>query len=153
MHDRCNVFQFEQDFVNSLRCIPMQVRYKLDTCGVKLKLSHWSHFTETERRAIVDASCETGSEITAYRNLVQQFVTQHTGTAAGTLAIDPHPAWLNGDSVPAEVKEQAIEFGVAIDLPRWNSLTPLQRFALMKLSRPGHENKNFQPALAEFHLI
>ncbi|HEY9298982.1 MAG TPA: nitrate reductase associated protein, partial [Phormidium sp.] len=25
-------FQFEADFVNSLRCIPMQVRYKLDTC-------------------------------------------------------------------------------------------------------------------------
>ncbi|MBD2092329.1 nitrate reductase associated protein [Microcoleus sp. FACHB-1515] len=146
-------FQFEQDFVDSLRCIPMQVRYKLDTCGVKLKLSHWSHFTEAERQAIVNAPCETDSEIEDYRNLVQQFVTQHMGTPAGTLAIDPHPAWLNGNSVPAEVQEKAIEFGVAIDLPRWNALTPLQRFVLIKLSRPGHENKNFQPALTEFHLV
>lgn len=145
-------FQFEQDFVDSLRCIPMQVRYKLDTCGVKLKLSHWSHFTESERLAIVTAPCETASDIENYRNLVQQLVTQQTGAPAGTLAIDPDPAWLNGNTVPTEVQSKAIEFGVAIDLPRWNSLTPLQRFALMKLSRPGHENKNFQPALTEFHL-
>ncbi len=33
-----SLFQFEADFVASLRCIPIQVRYKLDTCGIKLKL-------------------------------------------------------------------------------------------------------------------
>ncbi|MHC5830222.1 MAG: nitrate reductase associated protein, partial [Nostoc sp.] len=32
-------------------------------------------------------------------------------------------------------------------------LTPLQRFALIKLSRAGHENKNFPTAIAEFHLL
>jgi len=37
-------FDFEADFVLSLRCIPMIVRYKLDTYGVKLKLAHWNHF-------------------------------------------------------------------------------------------------------------
>lgn len=145
-------FQFEQDFVDSLRCIPMQVRYKLDTCGVKLKLSHWLNFSPLERQAIVSAPCETESEIEAYRNLVQQIVTQHTGTAAGTLAIDPDPAWLNGDSVPAEVQDKAIELNVAIDRSQWHDLTPLQRFALIKLSRAGHENRNFRPALTEFHL-
>lgn len=146
-------FQFEQDFVDSLRCIPMQVRYKLDTCGVKLKLSHWLHFTPTERQAIVDAPCETDSEIENYRNLVQQIVTQHTGTPAGTLPIDLHPAWLDSDVVPAEVQGKAIELGLTIDRSQWQQLTPLQRFALLKLSRPGHENKNFQPALAEFRLV
>lgn len=34
-------FAFESDFVDSLRCIPMVVRYKLDTCGIKLKLPEW----------------------------------------------------------------------------------------------------------------
>lgn len=32
-------FQFEADFIQTLRCIPLSVRYKLDTCGVKLKLN------------------------------------------------------------------------------------------------------------------
>jgi hypothetical protein len=31
-------------------------------------------------------------------------------------------------------------------------LTPLQRFALIKLTRSQHENNNFLPALIEFGL-
>ncbi|WP_439648941.1 nitrate reductase associated protein [Leptolyngbya ohadii] len=31
-------------------------------------------------------------------------------------------------------------------------LTAMQRFALIKLSRSQHENKNFLPALREFNL-
>jgi len=34
-------FEFEADFVDSLRCIPMHVRLKLDTC-IKLKLAQWN---------------------------------------------------------------------------------------------------------------
>jgi hypothetical protein len=34
-------FAFENDFVDTFRCIPMIVRYKLDTCGIKLKLPEW----------------------------------------------------------------------------------------------------------------
>ncbi len=146
-------FKFEQDFVYSLRCIPMQVRYKLDTCGVKLKLTHWLQFDATERLALVDAPCETAQEVEAYRDRVQGFVIQHTGAPAGTLPIDSDPVWLQRELVPAEPQAKAAEFGVAIDRSAWADLTPLQRFALIKLSRPGHENKNFQPALAEFGLL
>jgi hypothetical protein len=55
-------FQFEADFVESLRCVPMQVRYKLDTCGVKLKLPDWNHFSQAERQQLVELPCETETE-------------------------------------------------------------------------------------------
>jgi hypothetical protein len=32
-------------------------------------------------------------------------------------------------------------------------LTPLQRFALFKLTRPGHSNENFIPAMWEFSIL
>ncbi len=32
------MFDFESDFVASLRCIPMCVRFKLDLCEIKLSL-------------------------------------------------------------------------------------------------------------------
>jgi hypothetical protein len=35
---------------------------------------------------------------------------------------------------------------------QWAALSPLQRFALIKLSRSSHENSNFLPALKEFQL-
>ncbi|MDR9402251.1 MAG: nitrate reductase associated protein, partial [Halothece sp. Uz-M2-17] len=45
------------------------------------------------------------------------------------------------------------EFNLKINREQWQKLTPLQRFALIKLSRPSHENKNFYPALKEFAIL
>ncbi|MFN6562293.1 MAG: nitrate reductase associated protein [Nostoc sp. ChiSLP01] len=146
-------FEFEADFVDSLRCIPMQVRCKLDTCGIKLKLSDWNQMTTAERQALVELPCTTETEIQSYREYIEQLILQRTGTAAAKLPIEPHPAWLDSDTIPPTVKEKAQEIGVALTQEKWASLRPLQRFALIKLSRPGHENKNFKRAIAEFHLL
>lgn len=146
-------FQFEADFVDSLRCIPMQVRYKLDTCGVKLKLPHWLQFTPAERHTLLDLSCTTESEIQSYRSFLRQLVQSHTGETPTDLPIDPLPAWMNETVVPETVQDKAKAVGVSITLEQWATLTPLQRFALIKLSRSQHENKNFLPALGEFQII
>lgn len=145
-------FQFEADFVESLRCIPMQVRYKLDTCGVKLKLQHWHQFATSDRERLVTHPCSTPQEIVNYREMLQALVVQYTGSPAKDLAIDPEPPWLQADRVPADVQAQAEQVDVAIAPAQWAALSPLKRFALGKLSRPGHENRNFLPALREFGL-
>lgn len=146
-------FQFEADFVDSLRCIPMQVRFKLDTCGIKLKLADWNHFTPAERQALVDKPCTTPTEIQAYREFLQHLVQQHNGVPASELAVESHPAWMEATTIPPSLQEKAQEIGVTVTPQQWEALTPLQRFALIKLSRPSHENKNFLPALKEFHLL
>ena len=146
-------FQFEADFVDSLRCIPMQVRLKLDTCGVKLKLPHWHHFSQEERQILVDKPCWTEEEIKSYREFLHDLVRERTGTPAADLPVDANPAWMEETAIPAEVEEKAKECGVTLMPVQWASLTPLQRFALIKLSRSGHENNNFLPALKEFKLV
>jgi hypothetical protein len=145
-------FDFEADFVESLRCIPMVVRLKLDTCGVKLKLHHWHQFSDLERQKLVQQPCQTTAAIDAYRDYVQGLVHHYAGTPAKTLPIDPHPPWHNDQAIAPEVLAQAAAQGCALTLAQWHHLAPLQRFALIKLSRPGHENKNFYPALVEFGL-
>jgi hypothetical protein len=146
------IFKFEADFAESLRCIPMQVRYKLDTCGVKLKLSHWNHLSPEERQTLVHQPCATATEIQDYRAYLHQSVNAHMGEIPSDLPIDPHPDWLDEAIVPESVREQGKSVGVQIDSAQWASLTPLQRFALIKLSRSQHENKNFLPALREFSI-
>lgn len=148
-----NFFQFEADFVQSLRCIPMQVRMKLDTCGTKLKLTHWHQFTQEERQILVEKVCTTAEEIAEYRQYLQQLVVEHTGTPASDLPVDQHPAWMDVATIPDTIQEKAQELGVSLTLEQWQALTPPQRFALIKLSRPSHENKNFLPALQEFKLV
>ena len=145
-------FQFEMDFVESLRCIPMQVRLKLDTCGVKLKLTHWHQLNHTERKVLIQMPCTTEKESKIYRDFLQNLLKEKTGTKAKELTLDPHPPWLNAAEIPAEVLQKATEFNITITQSHWKALTPLQRFALIKLSRPSHENKNFLPALKEFGL-
>lgn len=145
-------FQFEADFVESLRCIPMQVRYKLDTCGIKLKLPEWNQFNQEERQALISRPCTTLEEIQDYRQWLQDLVFQYTGKPASELPVEDNPDWMNA-IVPASVTEKACEFGVTLSSEQWANLPPIERFALIKLSRSSHENRNFLPALKEFHII
>jgi hypothetical protein len=146
-------FQFEADFVDSLRCIPMQVRMKLDTCGVKLKLHHWHQLQQDERQQLAAMPCNDEATAAAYRNYLQALVTRYQGSPAKTLPIEPVPAWHNAAEIPDQVAERARQLGCHVSLHQWQALQPLQRFALIKLSRPSHENRNFEPALRELGLL
>ncbi len=143
-------FQFEADFVASLRCIPMQVRYKLDTCGVKLKLHHWHQLSTEERQQLVDLPCETDAAIAHYRDHLQALIVQHTGSPASLLSVESAPPWFNDTQLPPAVQTKLADTSCTLSLQQWQALSPLQRFALIKLSRSGHENRNFVPALHEF---
>jgi hypothetical protein len=145
-------FQFEADFVESLRCIPMVVRYKLDTCGIKLKLEQWNRFSDRDCQALVERPCKTPEDIATYRQFLSDLIWRHTQTPASELPIDEHPPWMNGSSIPESVEEKAKSVEIKLTIEQWKTLTPLQRFVLIKLSRSSHENRNFIPALKEFNL-
>ena len=140
-------FQFEADFVDSLRCIPMQLRFKLDNCGVKLKLSHWYQFTEQERQTLVEKECTSKQERQKYQEYLQNLIIEKTGTPAKELPIEDNPDWMKEKEIPETVETKAAESNLNITVEQWQKLTPLQRFALIKLSRASHENKNFYPAI------
>lgn len=146
-------FEFEADFVESLRCIPMQVRLKLDTCGIKLKLPQWHQFTHRDRALLVELPCTLPSEIETYRQTLRTLVRERTQQDASELPIDPAPDWLQTDHIPDSVQQKSAAVGVAIALTQWAALSPVQRFVLIKLSRAGHENHNFLPAVREFGLV
>lgn len=153
-------FQFEADFVASLRCIPMQVRYKLDTCGIKLKLQHWHSFSTIQRQKLVDLPCKTATEIENYRENLRSQVFQNLNTYPLDLPIEQNPVWLQPETIPATLLQHLKDLNLEINTAQsqqhwqqhWQNLTPLQRFALIKLSTSNHENNNFLPALQEFGL-
>ncbi|NJK39797.1 MAG: nitrate reductase maturation protein NarM [Oscillatoriales cyanobacterium SM2_3_0] len=152
-HFESKHFEFEADFVKSLRCIPMGVRYKLDIVGIKLKLEHWHQFSYKLRQTLVEAHVEEPESIAHYRTLLEDAVKHHSSVPLKELPIDPNPPWNIAVDIPDSVQQKAAELNVAITLEDWKSLSPLERFALIKLSRPSHENHNFLPALKEFGII
>ena len=146
-------FQFEMDFASSLRCIPMQVRYRLDLCGIKLKLPQWNQFSTEDRQKLLDLPCQTPDEVKTYRETLQKLVQEVTGETATDLPVDAHPDWENDAKIPDSVSQKAIEMQVSLTVEQWSKLRPIQRFVLIKLSRSSHENRNFIPALEEFHIV
>ena len=144
-------FQFEEDFVEEgIRCIPMIVRFKLDRCGIKLKLTEWSKLNELERQHLAELECESEEDVTVYRSWLQMAVVRKTGLRATDLQVVPGAVWANTSRVPDCVEEKVSELQLSLTIDQWTTLTELQRFALVKLSRPGHENRNFPIALKEF---
>ena len=141
-------FAFESDFVDTLRCVPMCVRHKLDLSGVKLKLNEWSKMDPDERAYLAEMACGSHDEIRGFRDFTSLLVRINCGSLP-SLMTPPAALW-ESDAPPAQVTEKAAALGLAFSAPAWKSLDTLQRFALVKLSRPGHEGANFAPALKEF---
>lgn len=146
-------FDFENDFVESLRCIPMIVRYKLDSCGIKLKLPEWVKISVEEKNQLAHLPCHLEAEVDSYRAFVKKLVWKYTNQEASLLAsIDD--TWNGLDEVPTEIQTKAVEWDCPVlSQKQWIELDTLQRFALVKLSRSGHEGKNFPKAMREFGIL
>lgn len=148
-----NYFEFEADFVeDNVRCIPMIVRFKLDACGIKLKLKEWSKMESHERENLAIFPCNTQEEIASYKRYLVETIKLHTGESGTEIPVMTNPPWTNTDEIPYPLQEKLKEFDWAISILQWLRLSELQRFALLKLSYPGHENRNFPKAMKEFNL-
>ena len=60
-------FAFESEQERSLTLIPMVVRMKLDTCGVKLSLKQWQQLPKDLRQDFFERPCERVSDVSGYR--------------------------------------------------------------------------------------
>ncbi len=137
----------------SLSYIPMAVRLKLDKCGVKISLDQWHRLPLPNREYFLRGRCDTDSEITAYRRALCNVIKSMTGEEPRFIDTGTNPPW-NDPDLPNTVRRKALELGFAVPTPtKWRSLTELQRFALVKLSRDGNHHRNLVPALQEFALL
>ncbi|MBI1768239.1 MAG: nitrate reductase associated protein [Bacteroidetes bacterium] len=148
-------FNFEQDFMeDNIRCIPMIARFKLDGCGIKLKLKEWNKMTVEERENLANFSTDSVDELNAYREYLEKLILQYTKEKPTYLADDQrNTLWSMTDRLPSQLQEKLSELKMNISTGQWKNLSVLQRYALLKLTRPGHENRNFPKAMKEFGLI
>jgi hypothetical protein len=143
-----NIFDFEKDFAQTLHCIPMQVRLKLDTCCIKLKLEHWNALSNEQKQQLMLLDCEDLEQIKHYREFLINLVKQVTGKELKDISLEPNPPWRQTQQLPLEISQRLVQENLELSIEKWSKLTTLQRFALSKLT----ESKNFLPACKEFGL-
>ena len=153
-HEGIEYFLFEEDFmVRNIRCIPMIIRFKMDKVGIKLKLSEWNRFSTEERVQLALMPCFYDEEIDEYHYFLEGLVKKYTGRNATIIEIDEFPLWGDLHAIPGMLVKKLNEYDWTISIKEWKELTNLQRFALLKLCRPRHENNNFPKAMKEFRLV
>jgi len=150
------LFEFEQDGRYPLRRIPMIMRFNLDACGIRISLTAWITLSRDERESLVALPCVSDEEKRAYRERLIALLAPHADNPDAVIEdveIDPAPAWANASVIPQAAIEGLTELALPVPtLEQWSTLSDLQRFALLKLTRSGHKNTNLLPALKEFAL-
>lgn len=141
-------FAFEKDFIGNWRCIPLCLRRKLDLAGVKMRLNHWLALDQDQRGELV-AWPDDAEGLVAMAGRIRHLTASMPDGEARSLPVAREEPWQAGGALPAEIAASAVGLGVQIRQEDWNALTELERFALCKLARPGHDHHNLPAALAE----
>lgn len=138
---------FESAEERALALLPLAVRMSLDAAGVKLSLAQWQALPLVVRDTLFRNGGSTADE---YRSVILRAVAEHGGTPVALFTPPNHLEWEDLANVPASVLDGARQVNVAPpSLADWAALSSLRRFALVKLSRPGHVSSRLPFALAD----
>lgn len=142
-------FKFEQEVYETLSCVPMAARRKLDRVGLKISLSQWQQLGRGERLAICHLPAELPEECAAIELLVQEAVRNRCGAVVKELPREARESAEPPPSPTAQLVERARAAGVDLGQREWDRLDSDERYALMKLGGDTEASHNLMAALKE----
>jgi hypothetical protein len=116
--------------------------------GLKLKLSHWLELSQGQRQQLVDWP-DQAEALEQLREQLQAWTQPMADGEARPLPVAVAEPWQRPEPMPDEVQRAAQQRHVALSTQQWAELGELERFALCKLARPGHDHHNLEAAFAE----
>ena len=142
-------FQFEAEVYESLSCLPMAARRKLDQLGIKVSLDQWQQLGRGERLMICHAPTASAEEAEALRIFINEVTLAKCGTKPKDLPEEKRQSAKPPASAPALLVENAKASGVTLTQAAWAALDDDQRYALIKLG-VEKQSHNLKAALDEF---
>ena len=142
-------FQFEEEVYESLSCLPMAARRKLDQLGIKIGLEQWQQLARGERLMICHAPTASEEEADALRLFINEVTLAKCGSKPKDLPEEKRQGVKPPASVPAQLVESAQASGVALTQAAWAALDDDQRYVLIKLGVEKQSHK-LKAALNEF---
>jgi hypothetical protein len=142
-------FEFEADVYQSLNCVPMAARRKLDLLGIKISLEQWQQLGRGERLMICHAPAVSAEERDALRLFINEATLAHSGSPPRPLAAEA----IQGAEPPGELPLRLAANASAVDFvltqSEWERLDNDERYALTKLGDTDRPSHNLKTALAE----
>lgn len=85
-------FRFEAEIYESLNCLPMAARRKLDALGIKIHLAQWGQLGRGERLMICHAPSNSEEERDALRTFIEEATVARCGSAPKILSEESRKA-------------------------------------------------------------
>ena len=141
-------FMFEEEMHQSLACVPIAVRRKLDRVGVKMGLKQWRALGRGERLAICHLLIDHENERETLKLFIAETVERACGEQPRTLTESERAIAEPPQTLPAEVAAAARAEGVRLDQAAWESLDANERDAPINLGGGAGHSHNLAAALA-----
>ena len=142
-------FAFEGEVHQSLSCVPLAVRRKLDVAGLKISLEGWQLLTREERLALCHLPVDSDAEVAVYQEIMRGFCARHAVPLKPLTEVRDHGRSWNSDDIPVPVADRLHELGRALPVAAWRALDEESRYALLKLADPKQAAAKFLAVLAE----
>src|SRR5690349_6037564 len=142
-------FSFEAEIYESLSCLPMAARRKLDRLGLKVSLEQWQQLSRAERLMICHAPASAPDECEVLGSFIHEATLARSGFPPTALSDQSRKAAESATEPPATLVANANALGVALTTREWNQLDDDERYALIKLGGVARPSHNFKAALDE----
>jgi hypothetical protein len=113
-------FEFEADIYESLNCLPMAARRKLDALGIKVHLAQWEQFGRGERLMSCHAPADTEEERSALRTFIEEVAIARTGSPTQVLSEEARQSAYPPAHPPLNLVQNAHAFGLELDGEAWS---------------------------------
>jgi hypothetical protein len=143
-------FKFEDEVHQTLGCVPMAVRRKLDRIGLKIGLEQWQQLSRGERLAVCHLPVDSAEEQDAARAFIREAVQERSGGLVKELPAELRSAATPPGSPPPPLIVHARAAGIAMGQAEWERLDEDERYALVKLGGSESPSHNLVAALREF---
>ncbi|MGA8642806.1 nitrate reductase associated protein [Candidatus Binatus sp.] len=143
-------FKFEDEMHESLQCVPMAVRRKLDHVGLKIGLEQWKSLDRGERLAICHFPVDSAEECDGLSVFIREAMKRRFGVEPKTLTDAQRASAEPPSSPPGRVVANARAAGFDLSAEVWSQLDPDERFALLKMGDAETPSHNLAAALKEF---
>jgi hypothetical protein len=145
-------FKFEDEMHESLQCVPMAVRRKLDRVGLKVGLESWKSLDRGERLAICHLPTNSPDECDALAVFIREAMLRRYGVEPKSLT-ETQRAGAEPPSTPPEtLVTRARDAGFNLNDTVWSRLDGDERFALIKMGADSKPSHNLGAALKEFEV-
>jgi hypothetical protein len=143
-------FQFEADIYETLNCVPMAVRRKLDRIGLKVGLDQWQALSRAERLAVCYLPAESQDESNVLREVLIEATKARFGSMPKDVSEEARREASPPPLAPPLLVLRSQELGYDLSEDIWQNLDDDERYALTKLGNGKTPSHNLQMALAEF---